>query len=81
MGLRLILIIAGIWILYTIIRRYIQQRHSTKQDTPPGKSVEMVKCAYCDTHLPAPDAIEYEEKYYCCQAHLEQEGATDRDDS
>jgi AmpD protein len=32
----------------------------------------MVQCQFCKVHLPQPNAIAYDDRFYCCKEHLEQ---------
>ena len=45
-------------------------------DAPPptkrshAKPEPMVHCAHCDVHLPQSDAIRFQGRHFCSQAHL-----------
>jgi uncharacterized protein len=39
-----------------------------KSPQAPG-AVSMVECAQCGLHLPAPDALQGAQSWYCCVAH------------
>ena len=71
MGLRLILTLLAVWLLYVLIVRGIRTRRRNAQRTPPKPVVDMVRCKHCGTHLPAPEALRNSGRYYCCRAHLD----------
>ena len=37
----------------------------------PTEPEAMVQCQYCKVHLPQPDAIVFDERFYCSKAHLD----------
>lgn len=69
MGLiRLVIIVFIGWLLFRLFRRW-QNRIPTK---PPGSGEKidtMVKCAHCGVHIPRQNAIENNEKFFCCEEH------------
>jgi uncharacterized protein len=69
MGIRLILFLFAVWVIYLFIRRALRnQRRDSSKTTPPA--VDMVRCDLCGTHLPAPEALSRNGKHYCSRAHL-----------
>ncbi|MBI4694622.1 MAG: hypothetical protein HY749_11445 [Gammaproteobacteria bacterium] len=65
--LRLLVIIALIWVASVILRRM-----SAARKRPPGKSAyggKMVKCAECGVFLPPQDAIDLGGGRHVCSAH------------
>ena len=54
-----------------------QQEEILKQQVkppldPPMLAVDIVACAYCNVHIPQPDALEgLDKRWYCSQAHLQ----------
>ncbi len=70
MGLRLIFILAALWVVYLVVRRLLAERSRSR---PPGEegraTVEMVRCAHCGTHLPRPEAIREGSSWYCSGEH------------
>jgi len=71
MGLRIILTIVILWLVYTVARRYLQQRHQHNVADRNKRYQKTVRCEHCGTHLPAAEALSNAGKDYCCQAHLE----------
>ncbi len=74
MGLfRLLILIALVAAAYWLWRRFTRR----PADQPgPQTTLPMVRCAHCGVHVPRSEALEHDERWYCSQAHLEQ----DRDD-
>jgi uncharacterized protein len=81
MGLRLVLLILAIWVVYSVIRRNLR-RNRNATHAPPEKRpvVDMVRCQHCGTHLPAPESIQRDGKHYCSRAHLEADRRLRHDD-
>jgi len=70
---RLILILAVLWLLFSLAR-YIQRLGRQRGGKPasPVKTGRMVQCNTCGTHLPAESAIVDESGTYCCEDHRRQ---------
>ena len=69
MGLRFFLVLLGIWVIYLVFRRTVQQRQSRGSKHKELPAVDVVCCHRCGTHLPAPDALELDGRYFCCPEH------------
>ncbi len=78
MGLRLILIIIAIWVVYSLIKRGMRlnadQQNRQKNDT--NEAEDMVRCEHCGTHLPLSEALQKDGRHYCCQEHLKADDAS-----
>ena len=37
------------------------------------QTVPMVRCAQCGVHVPRANALQHEQRWYCSQAHLQQD--------
>lgn len=65
-ALRLILVLAAIWLVVSLMRRY-------RRPAPPPKSsalaVATVRCDHCGVFLPAAEAVDGEHGRFCCEAH------------
>ncbi|WP_281687543.1 PP0621 family protein [Pseudomonas citronellolis] len=64
-----ILLIALIWWLW---------RKATRPQRPPQAPLDdpaepMVRCAQCGVHVPRANALQHEQRWYCSQAHLQQD--------
>ena len=69
MGLRTILLIAGIWILYLVVKNHIAKKQARMAQKPPKDTQNMVRCKQCGIHLPISQAIEINNDYFCCEEH------------
>ena len=68
MGIRTIIIIIAVYGLYWIIRKLLNNNNNKRKIE---EVEDMIECNYCGTHLPISDAIERDNKYYCCEQHSE----------
>lgn len=74
---RLLILVVVVLVAIWAFQRAVAKRHQTPpaSGTPgtphagDGASQNIVPCAHCGVHLPAPDAIEADGHFYCCQAH------------
>ncbi|MCO7233774.1 MULTISPECIES: PP0621 family protein [unclassified Cobetia] len=71
--IRLLVFAALFWAGLRLYRMYRQWKLS-QDDYGNGNPAEreaqnMVRCAYCDLHLPENDAIRHEALHFCCQEH------------
>ena len=71
MGIRYILIIIAIWVLFLLLRN-VRRRRRLNASRPAGQRqpVDMVRCRHCGTHLPAPEALRKGADYFCSREHL-----------
>jgi uncharacterized protein len=74
MGLRTILLIAGIWILYLVVKNHIAKKQARITRKPPKDTQNMVRCKQCGVHLPISQAIVINDNYYCCEEHSKEQG-------
>ncbi|KZX57237.1 PP0621 family protein [Stutzerimonas frequens] len=71
MGLfRLLFWIALIAAAFWLWRRLTQKKTPTTQQQG---SLPMVRCAQCGVHVPQDQALQSQGRWYCSQAHLEQD--------
>ena len=68
---RLILILIGIWVLFTVLRRVVLLLGSDRsnRNTMPRTSEKMVACAHCGTYVPVSEALFADADYYCSPEH------------
>ena len=71
MGLiRLIVILLAAWLVWKLYKGYkarqLASRKTKTRTLPRGK---MVKCEYCEVHLPEANAVSHEELWFCNQQH------------
>lgn len=75
MGLvRLLLFVALFVAAFWLWRRYIRPALRAQKQTPPSADPRpMVRCAHCQTHVPLSQALKDGDRWFCSQAHLEQD--------
>lgn len=70
MGLfRLLILLALLFAAWTLWRRF--QRWQTGRAAPRNSEAppRMVRCAHCRLHLPAEQALQQGNDWYCCPEH------------
>lgn len=67
MGKYLVLI-AGVLLVYWILRSGWRRRAKSGRPTPPTAE-KMVRCAQCGVHLPRGESLTVRGQYYCCSEH------------
>ena len=71
MGLRYILLIVAIWVIYLVVRGALRQRDQARAARmAKARPVDMVRCHYCATHLPKPEALQAKGHFYCSREHM-----------
>ena len=60
---KLLLLLLGVWIVLTILKRRQPPAAEPKTGT-------MVRCAVCGVYLPENEAIVSGGRHYCCEAHF-----------
>jgi len=65
--LRIVILLIGLWLVLTIIKRALASR----QHPPADHKVvaKMVACAHCGVHTPESEAIQEGSKHFCCEEH------------
>jgi uncharacterized protein len=63
----LLFVIVGLW----MVSKRLRGPKPPSRPVPPDRRVpaEMVECAHCGLHLPAPDAVLDGRHVYCGEAH------------
>ncbi|MHA6492511.1 PP0621 family protein [Pseudomonas borbori] len=69
--LRLLFWIALIAAAFWLWRRFT--RAPQKRDSAESATLPMVRCEQCGVHLPREHALPQADRWYCSQAHLEQD--------
>jgi uncharacterized protein len=64
---RLVIILIGLWLVLTIIKRALGSRRKPPSDKPAV--VKMVACAHCGVHIPESEAVHDGNKHYCSEGH------------
>jgi uncharacterized protein len=65
--LRFLLIFLAIWLVLGALRTALARRRQHKE-RDPGVD-KMVPCAHCGVHVPLSQALAWDDKTYCCEAH------------
>lgn len=75
MGLvRLLLFVALLVAAFWLWRRYIRPALRAQKQTPLSPDPRpMVRCTHCQTHVPQSQALQDGDRWFCSQAHLEQD--------
>ncbi|MFB1011099.1 MAG: PP0621 family protein [Thiopseudomonas sp.] len=61
-----LLALAGWWLW-----KKTQALASTRTGRDEPETTAMVCCQHCQLHLPQPDAVQHQNRWYCCQAHAQ----------
>jgi uncharacterized protein len=72
MGIRYLLLAVAIWVLFILLRRLIARR-GKGQSSGGVAPVNMVSCARCGIHVPQPEALQKDGRFYCCREHMQPE--------
>jgi len=64
--IRILLILAAVWLVLFYVRRAFSRRNKPPVPTAPAR---MVACAVCGTHVPESEAVHAGGKVYCGEAH------------
>ena len=67
MLLKLVLLLAGIWLIYVIFRGY--GKSLQKPSPAPVTEEDMVRCVHCGVHQPKSESILSGGKFYCSPEH------------
>jgi len=72
MGLiRLLSILFLLWVGWFLLRNYLARQNRATKNTPrkPLGTTRVVKCGYCEVHLPENTALHEDDLWFCNQAH------------
>jgi uncharacterized protein len=65
--LRLVIILIGLWLVLTLIKRALASHRKPPPDKPA--TAKMVACAHCGVHIPESEAVRDGDRHYCSEAH------------
>jgi uncharacterized protein len=65
--LRIIIILIGLWLVLTIIKRALTSLRKPPSDKPAV--AKMVACAHCGVHIPESEALRDGNRHYCSEEH------------
>lgn len=72
MNIRTIALLILFWIGWVLIRKQLELHRQKTRSTPTTRkdnSTLMVKCEYCQVHLPANEALEQNGEWFCNRKH------------
>ncbi len=69
--LRLAILVLLVWLGWRMVRRWLAAATppATSKRTGSQKVERMVRCRYCDLHLPEQEALHDGRDWYCNEAH------------
>lgn len=65
--LRLVIILIGLWLVLTLIKRALASHRKSSSDKPAV--AKMVACAHCGVHIPESEAVHDGDSHYCSEEH------------
>ncbi len=65
--LRLVIILIGLWLVLTLIKRALAPHRKSPPDKPAV--AKMVACAHCGVHIPESTAVRDGDRLYCNEEH------------
>lgn len=74
-SIRSLLLLVLVWVIWRLAQSWYhrflanQQHNQTSPSVTPPKTGVMVRCHYCQLHLPQEEALQLGEAYFCCEAH------------
>lgn len=74
--LRLLLAIAVVWLAIYLVKQLTNKTGNKSAGAAKVQNQKLHTCAHCGIYLPESEAIASNDKYYCCQAHLDQDKKT-----
>lgn len=72
MILRILIVLAVIYLVWRLVRLVKSHLAAGNQSSEPGRGglrVSSVRCAHCGLFLPEPDALRYDGRYFCSAEH------------
>ncbi|OQW93692.1 MAG: hypothetical protein BWK79_09790 [Beggiatoa sp. IS2] len=73
--LRSVVWVALGWVLWKVSNKLYQDIQRTESEIPASSQPplkqggEMVRCGYCELHIPKQEAICMDEQIFCCEEH------------
>ena len=69
--MRFLLLIIAIGIGFWIFKHLFNSRKNT-QTNNIKPATKMVRCEHCNVHIPYQQAIQQNDKFFCCEMHSKQ---------
>lgn len=67
--IRLLLIATVVWLAYALFKRWLAGKPPRPKNGTPPVQERMVKCAYCNLHIPESQALHRGHLTYCSPEH------------
>ena len=68
--IKLLLLVAGVWLIYSILKKYGRSVDRDEQAAPAAPAQEdMVRCVQCGVHLSKSESIFSHGAFYCSDEH------------
>ncbi len=67
--MRFIIIFIAVSLVYFILKKTVLALLQNNQTEKVSKHEKMLACDYCQTHIPASEAIKHGDKNFCCPEH------------
>lgn len=77
--MRLIILAVIIFLLAAVVRHFLTSPSKKESPRPIPRQGTMVRCEQCGLHVPAPEAFRDQDKFFCCNSHLEDYRRAHRD--
>ncbi len=74
--IRVAIIVLLAVLVYRLVKRWLAQLEKPSASRP-GKIGNMVRCHYCNLHLPEQEALHRDNAWYCNQDHYRKDKADD----
>lgn len=68
--IRLLLLFAICAVIFFLFKRlYAIGKVSKNSEKKMNVAEDMVACQHCGVHLPKSESLQYDDVFYCCEAH------------
>ena len=71
--IRVLIIALLVWLVYRMIRAKLNKPSLQHKSPRATLSTDMVRCHHCGIHIPANEALQQGEHYYCSAEHRDQD--------
>ena len=70
--MRLLILAVVAFLIYTLLRQLLRGRGRREIPRQSARSGTMVRCQRCGLHIPEPEALQADGKYFCNNKHLKE---------
>jgi uncharacterized protein len=71
MVIRLVFLLLLLWIVWFMIRNFLNKQARHNQTVRKVTAGKIVKCQYCDLHLPQQEALQHDADWFCTRDHMQ----------